>query len=54
MNMKNNKAIQVWDKHYQAPMIEVIKIEIEQNILQSASGYTTPLNDIPDISGEYW
>lgn len=31
-------------------MIEVTEIEIEQNILQSASGNGSP-NDMP---GEYW
>jgi hypothetical protein len=54
MNMKIYKTTETRDELYQAPAIEVIYIEIEQNILQSASGYTAPVNDIPDISGDYW
>ena len=53
MNMKIIKQYKCGGRLYHTPMIEVIKIDIEQNILESASGagYTTPLGDIP---GEYW
>jgi hypothetical protein len=54
MNMKIYKTAEVRDELYQTPAVEVIMIEIEQNILQSASSYTAPLNDVPDISGDYW
>ena len=34
---------------YEAPMVEVTEIVIEQNILQAASG-----NSLDDMPGEYW
>ncbi len=38
-------------RFYEAPVIEVTEIIIEQNILQALSGNTDSLKDIP---GEYW
>lgn len=38
---------------YIAPVIEVVEIEIEQNILQSASGESTQGDD-PDMGNQYW
>lgn len=48
MNMKNEKTGQGKVELYEAPMIEVTRIVIEQNILQSGSGTS------PDMPGDFW
>ncbi|MDD2590003.1 MAG: hypothetical protein PHO13_04360 [Fermentimonas sp.] len=44
--MKTNSKVSKVLAFYEAPMIEVIDIKLEQNILQTGSGPTTP--------GEVW
>lgn len=48
--MKKEKTKQGRMKPYEAPMIEIAEIVIEQNILQSASGNVSP----DDMPGEIW
>ncbi len=48
--MKNEKTGQEKVELYEAPMVEVTEIVIEQNILQSASGSGSP----DDMPGEIW